>query len=114
MVALSRVCAAPGGAQGGRVAGWQWWPAPDPVRSRETVMLAILALACLATARARAVGSGKDGLQVEVTREEDCKVTQQAEKGDKVTVHYGGFLQDGESNLLNLKDLSPLFPIRLN
>ena len=67
-------------------------------------MLGLLALACLATVRARAVASGKDGLQVEVTREEDCKVTQQAEKGDKVTVHYGGFLQDGESTIL--KDLS--------
>merc|ERR1712029_965518 len=42
------------------------------------------------------VGNGKDGLQVEVTLEADCKETQQAKKGDKVTVHYGGFLQDGK------------------
>jgi FKBP-type peptidyl-prolyl cis-trans isomerase len=49
----------------------------------------------LALARGKAVG-GKDGLQVEVTLEARCKETQQAEQGDKVTVHYGGFLQDGE------------------
>ena len=34
---------------------------------------------------------------MEVTLEADCKETQQAKKGDKVTVHYGGFLQDGKS-----------------
>ena len=39
---------------------------------------------------------------MEVTLEADCKETQQARKGDKVTVHYGGFLQDGESKLENL------------
>ena len=43
----------------------------------------------------KAVG-GKQGLQVEVTLEATCKGTQQAEEGDKVTVHYGGFLQDGQ------------------
>ena len=38
-----------------------------------------------------------DLTKVEVTLEADCKETQQAKKGDKVTVHYGGFLQDGET-----------------
>ena len=40
-----------------------------------------------------------DLTKVEVTLEADCKETQQARKGDKVTVHYGGFLQDGETKL---------------
>ena len=39
--------------------------------------------------------------KVEVTLEADCKETQQARKGDKVTVHYGGFLQDGENNFFS-------------
>jgi len=38
----------------------------------------------------------KSGLQVEVTKEGKCKETHKAENGDKVTVHYGGFLQDGK------------------
>ena len=38
----------------------------------------------------------KSGLQVEVTKEVKCKDTHKAENGDKVTVHYGGFLQDGK------------------
>jgi len=38
----------------------------------------------------------KSGLQVEVTKEVRCKENQKAENGDKVTVHYGGFLQDGK------------------
>ena len=38
----------------------------------------------------------KSGLQVEVTREVQCKDNQKAQNGDKVTVHYGGFLQDGK------------------
>ena len=37
----------------------------------------------------------KGALQVEVTREVKCKANKQAQEGDKVTVHYGGFLQDG-------------------
>merc|ERR1712045_690119 len=36
------------------------------------------------------------GLQVEVTKEGKCKENQKAENGDKVTVHYGGFLQYGK------------------
>ena len=38
----------------------------------------------------------KSGLQVEVTKQAGCKDTRKAADGDKVTVHYGGFLQDGE------------------
>jgi len=33
---------------------------------------------------------------VEVTREVKCKANKQAQEGDKVTVHYGGFLQNGK------------------
>jgi len=39
---------------------------------------------------------GKGELQVEVTKEARCKDSSKAEEGDKVTVHYGGFLQDGK------------------
>jgi len=38
----------------------------------------------------------KSGLQVDVTHEVNCAVTRQARIGDKVTVHYGGFLKDGK------------------
>ena len=44
----------------------------------------------------------KSGLQVEVTKEVRCKENQKAEDGDKVTVHYGGFLQDGTNESLPL------------
>lgn len=33
---------------------------------------------------------------MEVTKEVKCKENQKAQEGDKVTVHYGGFLQDGK------------------
>merc|ERR1712083_672761 len=32
----------------------------------------------------------------EITKEVKCKENQKAQLGDKVTVHYGGFLQDGK------------------
>ena len=38
----------------------------------------------------------QSGLQVEVTRPVNCRPDQKAQNGDKVTVHYGGFLQDGK------------------
>ena len=31
-----------------------------------------------------------------MTRDINCASTRKARAGDKVTVHYGGFLQDGE------------------
>ena len=48
----------------------------------------------LGTSLCKSVGKG--ALQVEVTREVKCKTNKQAQEGDKVTVHYGGFLQDGK------------------
>jgi len=54
-----------------------------------------LAWLCLvAVAAGKSVS--KSGLQVEVTKAAQCKDSQKAESGDKVTVHYGGFLQDGK------------------
>ena len=47
----------------------------------------------LGTSLCKSVGKG--ALQVEVTKEVKCKEKQKAQEGDKVTVHYGGFLQDG-------------------
>lgn len=38
----------------------------------------------------------KEDLQVDVTRETRCHESRQARVGDKVTVHYGGFLKDGK------------------
>ena len=35
-------------------------------------------------------------LQVDVTKTVDCKDEAKAGVGDKVTVHYGGFLMDGK------------------
>ena len=54
----------------------------------------ILVICSLTTARSKSVS--KSGLQVEVTKEVKCKETHKAVNGDKVTVHYGGFLQDGK------------------
>jgi len=48
----------------------------------------------LGTSLCKSVGKG--ALQVEVTKEVKCKETRKAQEGDKVTVHYGGFLQDGK------------------
>ena len=41
-------------------------------------------------------------LQVEITKEVNCKENQKARLGDKVTVHYGGFLQDGKYIVSNI------------
>lgn len=38
----------------------------------------------------------KEDLQVDVTRATRCHESRQARVGDKVTVHYGGFLKDGK------------------
>jgi len=53
----------------------------------------ILSLQLLGTVLSKSVSKGN--LQVDVTKEVKCKENQKAHEGDKVTVHYGGFLQDG-------------------
>jgi len=55
---------------------------------------AIFSLMVLGLVSSKSVS--KSGLQVEVTREVNCKDNQKAQNGDRVTVHYGGFLQDGK------------------
>merc|ERR1719225_896981 len=55
---------------------------------------AVLILSYVAVVTSRSVSNS--GLQVEVTRQVTCRENQKARKGDKVTVHYGGFLQDGK------------------
>ena len=57
------------------------------------VLVIILSLQLLGTVLSKSVSKGN--LQVEVTKEVKCKENQKAHEGDKVTVHYGGFLQDG-------------------
>merc|ERR1719293_420248 len=54
----------------------------------------ILSLQLLGTVLSKSVSKGN--LQVDVTKEVNCKENQKAQLGDKVTVHYGGFLQDGK------------------
>ena len=66
------------------------------VRQCDSAMVLGLAWLCLVAAAAGKSVS-KSGLQVEVTKAAQCKDSQKAESGDKVTVHYGGFLQDGEN-----------------
>ena len=61
--------------------------------------LSLLSLATLFNGSVISKTLGKTGLQVEVTKKVSCKPSQKAQNGDKVTVHYGGFLQDGESNV---------------
>jgi len=71
-------------------------------RPRQTVIVVtmmrnlqvILVIGLLTLVRSKSVS--KSGLQVEVTKEVKCKDTHKAVNGDKVTVHYGGFLQDGK------------------
>merc|ERR1712025_1496862 len=71
-------------------------------RPRQTVIVVtmmrnlqvILVIGLLTLVRTKSVS--KSGLQVEVTKEVRCKDTHKAVNGDKVTVHYGGFLQDGK------------------
>jgi len=53
-------------------------------------------LLCWVVGATMAKSVGKGALQVEVTKEVKCKANKQAQEGDKVTVHYGGFLQDGK------------------
>ena len=61
-----------------------------------TRALCILSWAAAVTCRS----VSNDGLQVEVTRTVGCQEEEKAQNGDKVTVHYGGFLQDGKYQLL--------------
>merc|ERR1739838_814497 len=56
------------------------------------LLCAVLVLCLLGGSLARSV----ENLQVEVTKVVECKEKQKAQEGDKVTVHYGGFLQDGK------------------
>ena len=55
---------------------------------------AVFLLGCVAVVTSRSVSNS--GLQMEVTRAVSCQDNQKAQNGDKVTVHYGGFLQDGK------------------
>ena len=41
-------------------------------------------------------GGGQPPLQVDVTKASNCADRLKAGEGDRVTVHYGGFLQDGK------------------
>ena len=66
-------------------------------------VLIILSWAALGVS-SRAVGDS--GLQVEVTRTASCQDSQKAQNGDKVTVHYGGFLQDGKHRSVSKYQLS--------
>ena len=59
-----------------------------------TTQSALFILTWAAVVTCRSVG--ESGLQVEVTRVASCQDRQKAQNGDKVTVHYGGFLQDGK------------------
>jgi len=59
-------------------------------------MVSVLAMLACVVGATMAKSVGKGALQVEVTKEVQCKANKQAQEGDKVTVHYGGFLQDGK------------------
>merc|ERR1719367_1938451 len=58
--------------------------------------LIVISSILLSSSLVRTKSVSKSGLQVEVTKEVKCKETHKAVNGDKVTVHYGGFLQDGK------------------
>merc|ERR1711983_653593 len=61
---------------------------------RNLIVISSILLSSTSLVRTKSVS--KSGLQVEVTKEVKCKETHKAVNGDKVTVHYGGFLQDGK------------------
>merc|ERR1712113_1272212 len=61
---------------------------------RNLIVISSILLSSSSLVRTKSVS--KSGLQVEVTKEVKCKETHKAVNGDKVTVHYGGFLQDGK------------------
>merc|ERR1712113_2242 len=61
---------------------------------RNLIVISSILLSSSSLVRTKSVS--KSGLQVEVTKEVKCKENQKAHEGDKVTVHYGGFLQDGK------------------
>merc|ERR1719367_1047667 len=64
------------------------------VTMRNLIVISSILLSSSSLVRTKSVS--KSGLQVEVTKEVKCKETHKAVNGDKVTVHYGGFLQDGK------------------
>lgn len=64
------------------------------VTMRKLIVISSILLSSTSLVRTKSVS--KSGLQVEVTKEVKCKETHKAVNGDKVTVHYGGFLQDGK------------------
>ena len=66
------------------------------VTMRNLIVISSILLSSSSLVRTKSVS--KSGLQVEVTKEVKCKETHKAVNGDKVTVHYGGFLQDGKKN----------------
>ncbi len=59
-----------------------------------TVVLTLLCHRSLA--RPQHEDPDRPPLQVDVTKTAQCKDSEKAGEGDKVTVHYGGFLMDGK------------------
>ena len=76
------------------------WEDQDKLKMTDRFASAIFSLMVLGLVSSKSVS--KSGLQVEVTREVNCKDNQKAQNGDRVTVHYGGFLQDGKYHHLLL------------